>query len=306
MNKVVVVGSLSMDVTAFADALPGPGETVLGTRYETMPGGKGQNQAIAAARAGADTLMIGCVGRDAFGDEVADGLSREGISIDRLARVDGSTGIAHIRVNAAGQNDIVVVPLANSRLTPELVEEGLRGVGHRGDVLLLQLEVPFESVMRAVEVGNELGMRVILDPAPAPPTGALPAALWGGLYAVVPNESEAAAITGEDTSSDDGVLRAAAKLAEMGVENPLLTLGERGALLDGQLLRAPKVKAVDTTAAGDVFAGYLGAGLAEGQDLVGAIRSALAAGSLAVTKVGASASVPQRSEVDALLESSTP
>ena len=304
MNKVVVVGSLSMDVTAFADALPGPGETVLGTRYETMPGGKGQNQAIAAARAGADTLMIGCVGRDAFGDEIADGLSREGISIDRLARVDGPTGIAHIRVNAAGQNDIVVVPLANSRLTPELVEEGLRGVGHRGDVLLLQLEVPFESVMRAVEVGNELGMRVILDPAPAPPTGALPADLWGGLYAVVPNESEAAAITGEDTSSDDGVLRAAAKLAEMGVENPLLTLGERGALLDGQLLRAPKVKAVDTTAAGDVFAGYLGAGLAEGQDLVGAIRSALAAGSLAVTKVGASASVPQRSEVDAMLESS--
>lgn len=301
MSKVVVVGALTMDVTAFASPLPRPGETVLGTRFETIPGGKGANQAIAAARAGAETVIIGCIGTDVFGDQVWANLEAEGISTDAVRRVDDRTGVAHIRVDAAGQNDIVIVPLANAHLTPELVDEQLRAVARPGDVLLVQLEVPFPSVERAIATGKELGMRVVLDPAPAPAPGVLSDDIWRGLFAVAPNESEAAAITGQDTATVDGVGRAAQRFAEMGVEHVILTLGERGAWLAGEIFEAAKVEVVDTTAAGDVFAGYLGAAVAAGAPLDEALRLAMAAGSIAVTRVGASASVPQRAEVDAAL-----
>lgn len=301
MSRVVVVGALTMDVTAFAAALPRPGETVLGTRFETIPGGKGANQAIAAARAGADTVIIGCVGTDAFGDQVWANLEAEGISTEAVSRVEDRTGVAHIRVDAAGQNDIVIVPMANGHLTPERAEERLRAVAAAGDVLLVQLEVPFPTVERAIAVGKELGMRVILDPAPSPPPRALSGDVWRGLYAVTPNESEAAALTGQDTSTAVGLKAADEAFAEMGVENVLLTLGERGAWLAGEIVPADRVEVVDTTAAGDVFAGYLGAAIADGAELGDALRLAMAAGSLAVTRVGASASVPQRAEVDARL-----
>lgn len=301
MYKVVVVGALTMDVTAFASPLPGPGETVLGSRFETIPGGKGANQAIAAARAGAQTAIIGCIGTDQFGDQVWENLVRESISTAGLSRVEDRTGVAHIRVDAAGQNDIVIVPLANAHLTPELVEERLREVAAEGDVLLVQLEVPFETVERAVDTGKELGMRVILDPAPAPAPGTLTDGLWDGLYAVTPNESEAALVTGEDTTTVEGLRMAARRFEEMGVAHPILTLGERGSWLGGELFEAAQVEVVDTTAAGDVFAGYLGAALAGGASLPDALRLAMAAGSLAVTRIGASASVPRRDEVDAAL-----
>ena len=301
MSKVVVVGSLTMDVTAFASPLPRPGETVLGTRFETIPGGKGANQAIAAARAGAETVIIGCVGTDVFGDQVWANLESESISTDGLSRVEDRTGIAHIRVDAAGQNDIVIVPLANAHLSPELVDERLRAVAEAGDVLLVQLEVPLPTVERAIATGRELGIRVILDPAPAPAPGALPDDIWDGLYAVTPNESEAAAVTGEDTSTVKGVGVAADRFAQMGVDNVILTLGERGSWLGGRIFEAAKVDVIDTTAAGDAFAGYLGAALADGAILDDALRIAMAAGSLAVTKIGASASVPRRHEVDQML-----
>lgn len=301
MSKVVVVGSLTMDVTAFASPLPKPGETVLGTRFETIPGGKGANQAIAAARAGAETIIIGCIGTDAFGDQVWANLEAEGISTDGVSRVGDRTGVAHIRVDADGQNDIVIVPLANAHLTPELVDERLRAVAEADDVLLVQLEVPFPTVERAIATAKELGLRVILDPAPAPASGLLSDEVWDGLYAVTPNESEAAAVTGEDTSTDDGVSRAAKRLAGMGVANVILTLGHRGSWLGGRLYEAAQVEVVDTTAAGDAFAGYLGAALADGMTLDDALRLAMGAGSLAVTKIGASASVPQRADVEALV-----
>lgn len=298
MSKVVVVGSLTMDVTAFSSPLPRPGETVLGTRFETIPGGKGANQAIAAARAGAETTIIGCVGTDVFGDQVWANLEAEGISMAGVSRVDDRTGVAHIRVDANGQNDIVVIPLANGHLTPELVDEQLRAVATTGDVMLVQLEVPFPTVERAIATGKELGMRVILDPAPAPAPDDLSPGVWDGLFAVTPNESEAAAITGADTSTADGVRAAAEKFEEMGVHNVILTLGDRGSWLSPHLFEAAKVEVVDTTAAGDVFAGYLGAALVGGASLDDALRLAMAAGSLAVTRIGASASVPQRAEVD--------
>ncbi|MDO5676433.1 MAG: ribokinase [Propionibacteriaceae bacterium] len=302
MGKVIIVGSLTMDVTAFASPLPKPGETVLGTRFETIPGGKGANQAVAAARAGAQTVIIGCIGTDVFGDMVWANLETEGISTDGVSRVDDRTGVAHIRVDAAGQNDIVVVPLANGHLTPELADEQLRAVAQAGDVLLVQLEVPFPTVERAIATGKELGMRVILDPAPAPAADALTAEVWDGLFAVTPNEFEAAAITGADTDTREGLGQAAAAFTAMGVQNVLLTLGERGSYLDGELYAAAKVQVIDTTAAGDVFAGYLGAAVADGEPLSEALRTAMAAGSIAVTRVGASASVPYRDEVLAALQ----
>lgn len=306
MHKVVVVGSVTMDVTAFASPLPKPGETVLGTRFETIPGGKGANQAIAAARAGGSVAMIGCIGTDAFGDEVLANLEREGIDVAGVSRVDDRTGIAHIRVDSAGQNDIVVVPLANAHLTADYVTEQLPRVAAEGDVLLVQLEIPYPTVQAAIRVGQELGLRVVLDPAPAPAPGSLEADIWEGLFAVTPNESEAAAVAQTDTSDLAGVRGASDHFRDLGVANVILTLGERGSWVhgdgDGELLPASRVEVVDTTAAGDAFAGYLGAAIAGGASLSEAVRLAMAAGTLAVTRIGASASIPRTAEISEFLD----
>jgi ribokinase len=304
-GEVVVVGSISVDVTAFSQRLPAPGETVLGDSLTMVLGGKGSNQAVAAARAGARTSMVGCVGSDPFRDIALEGLLAEGIDASAVAVLDGATGVAHIRVDASGENDIVVVPLANARLTPEHVETALADVDEPGDaVLLLQLEVPHDAVRHAARLGWERGLTVVLDPAPAPTT-AFPEAFWGAIEVVTPNETEARLITGVAVTDADSAARAGRWFVDRGVVRAVVTLAGQGAVVvtsdDVTRLTPYPVQAVDTTAAGDAFAGHLGAALAAGLPWDAALRRAMAAGALAVTVVGASPSLPTAAAVDAFL-----
>lgn len=301
--KVVVVGSITADVTAFGHRLPVPGETVLGESFTLVLGGKGANQALAAARAGASSTMIGCVGDDLFRDIVFGGLRDGGVDTSAVATVSGPTGVAHIRVDiTTGQNDIVIVPLANSSLTPDLAERQLRAVARIGDVLLLQLEIPLETAVRAAVVGRELGMIVVLDPAPA---ATLPDEIWPVVDVVTPNEFEAAVLTGTTVSDVQSAEVAGRWFLDRGVHSALITLGEKGVVEVGkagvQSRSAPKVQVVDTTAAGDAFAGNLGAGLANGLAWDESVNRGIHAGALAVTVAGASTSLPTAHAVDAFI-----
>ncbi|RLV49954.1 ribokinase [Nocardioides mangrovicus] len=296
MGRVLVIGSITCDVTAFADRLPGRGETVLGRELTLVLGGKGANQAVAAARAGARTAMVGHVGRDPFAEIALAGLRDNGVETDQVTPVDGPTGVAHIRV-ADGENDIVIVPLANDHVDAARVDQAL-AQAEPGDVLLLQLEIPAATTAHAARAGHEAGLLVVLDPAPAVE---LPESVWADVDVVTPNETEAAAITGE-TDED----AAARWFLDRGVATVILTLGGHGVLMatSGGSRRhdAYEVEAVDTTAAGDAFTGTLGATLAAGTPLAEAVPRAMAAGALAVTKPGASPSLPSATEIDTFLE----
>jgi len=302
-DGVAVVGSISADLTVYASALPRPGETVIGDNFSMVLGGKGANQALAAVRAGAPTFMVGAVGDDQFGELTLATLNADGVDTSAVRVLPGSTGIAHIRVDtASGENDIVIVPEANHRLEPDAVEQSLRALRDRISVVLVQLESPLAVVHRVAEVCRSQGMRLILDPAPAQP---LPDAIWPGVFAVKPNETEAAIMTGQPVTDDSSAAAAARWFLDRGVEVAVITLGARGAIaVSGDAayeLPAFSVRAVDTTAAGDAFTGALGAALAGGAALPGALRRALAASALAVTVRGASPSLPTAAAVDAFL-----
>jgi ribokinase len=295
-NGVVVVGSITTDVTAFADRLPRPGETVLGEAVTLVLGGKGANQAVASAHFGAPTWMIGCVGDDPFATLATESLAGHGVHIDRVRRVPGPTGVAHIRVDASGQNDIVITPLANAQLDEAMVDAGLAELAPRAAVLLLQLEVRHEITVYAAGVGRRAGLRVVLDPAPA---AVLPPELWPDVDVVTPNESEAARITGVEVTDADSAERAARWFLDRGVGQAIITLGDKGAVsvdATGRTdLKAFDVDVVDTTAAGDAFTGTFGAAVALGR--ADALPLAMAAGALAVTKPGASPSLPTYDEI---------
>lgn len=302
-SKVVVVGSITADVTAFGNRLPVPGETVIGESFTLVLGGKGANQALAAARAGASSMMIGCVGDDLFRDLVLGGLRDGGVETSAVMTVPGPTGVAHIRVDVnTGQNDIVIVPLANSALTPDLAERLLRAVAGIGDVLLLQLEIPLETAFRVAQVGRELGMIVILDPAPA---ANLPNEIWSSVDVVTPNESEAAVLTGITVCDVESAAAAGRWFLDRGVHTALITLGEKGVVevseTGVQDRSTPVVPVVDTTAAGDAFGGNLGAGLANGLSWDESVTRGIHAGALAVTVAGASTSLPTAQAVDAFI-----
>jgi len=304
-SKVVVVGSITADLTAFGRRLPVPGETVIGQSFTLVLGGKGANQALAAARAGARSTMIGCIGDDLFRAIVLSGLRDGGVDTSSVTSVHGPTGVAHIRVdNTSGQNDIVIIPLANSSLTPDLAERKLRAVARRGDVLMLQLEIPLETAFRAAIVGHELGMTVILDPAPA---AILPDEIWPCIDVVTPNESEATVLTGIKVCDVESAAEVGRWFLERGVRAALITLGDKGIVQVNQAgvkgRSTPKVDVVDTTAAGDAFAGNLGAGLANGRPWDESVTRGIYAGALAVTVAGASTSLPTADDVDAFIKS---
>ncbi len=297
--SVIVVGSINVDVTVVADRMAQAGETITGTALETGLGGKGANQAAAAARAGAATTMIGCVGSDAFADVALDGLRDAGVDVAGVRAVEGGTGIAHIRV-AGGDNSIVVVPLANASLSVEQAHEAIDASD--ASVLLLQLEVDQQVVLAAAERAHARGIRVVLDPAPAAP---LPESIWQHVALVKPNEHEAGLLTGVEVTDAASAERAARWFLDRGVEAAIVTLGRAGAVLvdaDGaRSLAGHVVEAVDSTAAGDTFSGYLAAALADGGSLDDAARRAMAAAAISVTRVGATASIPSSDEVDAFL-----
>jgi len=301
MAQIAVVGSLNMDLIVRSPRIPRPGETILGGTFHTAPGGKGANQAVAAARLGGTVAMVGRVGSDAFGDQLLGSLAADGVDAAHVARDSAATGIALITVDDAGQNSIVVASGANAHLSPADVDGAASAIAAAG-VLLLQLESPPETALRAAELARAHGATVVLNPAPA---RALPDALLKLVDVLVPNESETSLLTGLPVGDVAQAEAAAEALLRLGVGAVILTLGARGALLAhaGGVEAVPPfpVTPLDTTAAGDAFLGALAVALAEGRPLAEAARWGNAAGALATTRLGAQPSLPTRQEIEDLV-----
>ncbi len=297
--KVVIVGSLNMDLVARAPRLPRAGETLAGDSFVTVPGGKGANQAVAAARLGAGVAMIGCVGDDAYGEQLRSALLAEGIDCQAVTAVAGeSTGVALIVVDDSSQNAIVIVAGGNGHVTSRVVDS-FDALLNQADVIICQLEVPMATVGHVLQRGHELGKTVILNPAPV--SGPLPAQWCAWIDYLIPNENEATALTGLPVDSVATADAAATALLASGVGKVIVTLGERGALFASRARSehfvAPKVQAVDTTAAGDTFVGGFAAALADGKSESDAIRFGQIAAALSVTRPGAQPSIPTFSDV---------
>jgi ribokinase len=297
--KVVIVGSLNMDLVTRAPRLPHGGETLAGHSFVTVPGGKGANQAVAAARLGASVAMIGCVGEDAYGEQLRQALLAEGIDCQGVTRVaDDSTGVAMIVVDDNSQNAIIIVAGANGHVSADVVDD-FDALLSQADVIICQLEVPMVTVGHVLKRGHELGKVVILNPAPA--SGPLPAEWYAWVSYLIPNESEATALTGLPVDSVASADTAATALLAAGVSKVIVTLGEHGALFASnavsQHFPAPKVKPLDTTAAGDTFVGGFAAALSEGKSESDAIRFGQIAAAISVTRSGAQPSIPTVSEV---------
>ncbi len=298
---VVVLGGINMDLVGATERMPAPGETVFGRSFHTAPGGKGANQAVAAARLGAEVRMVGRVGRDEFGPVLLEGMRREGIDVSGVATdPDNSSGIAMILLDGQKENYIVAIygaNLASDREQVKAVESALDGA----DVLLLQLEAPLAVAAEAARIAKGKGVRVVWDPAPALEMGKDAYALCDAL---TPNQVEAEFLSGIPVSDLDSARIAARKLVGEGVSACVITMAEAGAYYatqrDEELIPPFDVKVTDTVAAGDAFSAGLGVALAEGRSLGEAIKYASAAGALAVTKRGAQEAMPYRREVDAL------
>lgn len=298
-RPVLVIGSLNMDLVATCARLPAPGETVAGTSFAALPGGKGANQAVAAARLGARVFMAGSVGTDAFGASLRAGLVAEGIDTAHLAAVPGPTGTALIAVDAAGANQIVVVPGANAATGPALIDRALGSVPGPG-ILMLQHEIPPAAVAHALRAGRAAGWFVLLNPAPA---RAIPTELMDAIDLIAPNETEAAHLLCHELRTAEEAAAGARALVAAGARAALITLGAAGAVYadaGGVRVQAPvAVRAVDTTGAGDAFLGALASVLAAGGRIDEAMGFAAAAAALSVTRPGAQASLPARGDVEA-------
>ena len=296
---VLVVGSLNMDLVVRMPRIPRPGETLLGGVFKTFPGGKGSNQAVAAARLGARVTMIGCVGSDAFGREMLAMLAAEGIDHTYVrAHPDLATGVALIQVDDQGQNSIAVASGANLALTVEDVENAIRFIDDF-DVLVMPLETTIETIHTAAQMASQRGAKVLLNPAPAQ---VLDRSLLELVDVLLPNEYEIALMTGLPPLKSDAEMRsAAAKLLDLGLKNLIITRGSQGATLYEKYtesnISAFPVQVVDTTAAGDCFVGALAVALCERKTLASASEFASAAAALSVTRVGAQPSLPRREEV---------
>lgn len=308
MSSVVcVIGSSNTDMVIKGDKLPAPGETVLGGTFLMNPGGKGANQAVAAARLAASTestrvTFVANVGNDIFGRQALQQFEREGIQADYVTTdADEPSGVALIGVDSRGENCIMVASGANARLGQAQVALALKAeTNPAATVVLLQLETPIPTVAYAIQQSYERGMRVVLNPAPAQ---VLDSVVLACLHVITPNETEAEWLTGVRVTDETTAQQAAKRLHEVGVPNVVITLGARGAYLStptgASLIAAPPVTAVDTTAAGDCFNGALAVAIAEGHDLPIAVAFACKAASISVTRMGAQASLPHRHEVDA-------
>lgn len=302
MNQLVVLGSVNADHVLQVPTFPRPGETLHGRNYQVIPGGKGANQAVAAARLTADIGFIACVGDDAFGIESCERFKLDGMDIRGVkVQADCPTGIAMIQVSDHGENSICLSAEANDRLTAEAIEDDLPSI-RAASYLLMQLETPIDGIIKAAQVAKQAKTNVVLNPAPA---RELPSSLLSCVDVITPNETEAQVLTGITVTDDASAQQAATVLHQQGIEIVIITLGAKGVWLSengrGQLIPGFRVSATDTTAAGDTFNGAFVTGLLENMPLESAIKFAHAAAAISVTRFGAQTSIPTRQEVDEFL-----
>ncbi|MDW0116515.1 ribokinase [Sporosarcina thermotolerans] len=293
-SKITVIGSINMDLVTSTSRIPKVGETLLGDSFHTIPGGKGANQAVAAARLGAEVTMIGAVGDDSFGETVVNNLTSHGINTEDIIRIkDCSTGIASITVSDR-DNSIIVVPGANDHITLDIIEQNEDKIKN-SDILLLQLEIPLESVIRAVQLAKKHNTLTILNPAPI---RKLPMELLEMVDYLTPNEHEQTLLFGSTGGTE--------KEVEMLKEKCIVTKGSKGVMLyhNGDCLEIPsiQVEAVDTTGAGDSFNGALAFSLCAGTKIEDGCRFANVVGAISVTKLGAQTGMPSIKEVDEFLQ----
>ena len=298
--RICVVGSSNTDMVVKSDRIPAVGETVTGGTFVMAAGGKGANQAVAAARLGAEVTFVAKVGSDVFGDQAIGGYRKEGIVTDFILHDPANaTGVALILVDGKGENLISVASGANHALSPADVEQAAEAI-RSADVVVLQLECRLETVMRAAELAAAAGVRVILDPAPAP-DGPLPEALLRCVTCIKPNETEAERLTGVKVTDQASAVEAARRLLAAGARQAIITLGAQGAVVvescdTVEQVASPRVEAIDSTAAGDCFSGALACGMGQGKPLAEAARWAAVAASLSVTRLGAQPSLPTTAE----------
>jgi ribokinase len=304
MNKpdILVVGSSNTDMIIQLDKIPVPGETVIGGEFFIAAGGKGANQAVAAARAGGNVTLISCVGKDMFGDQAIDGFIADGLNVKYIKKVENvASGVALIFVDKSGENSIAVASGANAQLVPDDLD-ALKLVFSKAQILIMQLETPIDTVTRAAQMACVAGVKVILNPAPAQH---LDDDLLKLISILTPNETEAEILTNIKVDDESSAQKAAGALLDKGIEAVLITLGARGAFYASgdrsKLIPGFQVNAVDTTAAGDTFNGALAVALGEKKPFDEAIRFANAAAALSVTKLGAQPSAHLREEIDAFM-----
>lgn len=301
-KKILVIGSSNTDMVIHTPHLPRPGETVAGGTFFMNPGGKGANQAVAAARLGGNVTFICKTGNDIFGHQSQQLFEEEDINTSYiLSDNKAPSGVALIFVDDNAENCIAVAPGANASITPDDIKLSEIAI-EKTDILLMQLEIPLESVMCAARLAYEKGNKIILNPAPAPSPGILNSELLQYIHLIVPNETEAEIISGINITDIASAIAAARKINEMGAQNVIITLGNKGAILCNEtteeLVPAIHVKAVDTTAAGDCFCGALAQAIAENRKLIDAVKFATKSAAISVMRRGAQSSAPYRSEVD--------
>jgi len=307
MSKFIyVIGSANTDMVVKGKRLPSPGETIIGGTFLMNAGGKGANQAVAAARLGGKVSFVACLGNDVFGRESILQLQTENISTEFVQiSNDHPSGVALINVDEKGENSIVVAPGANSQLTKEHVSKALHSI-KEPSVMVIQLEIPMETVDYAIREGYKNKCKVILNPAPA---ASIAEDLYSMLYLITPNESEAELLTGIHVEDGITARQAAAVLHLKGVPQVIITLGAKGAFISTpriqKMVQAPVVTAADTTAAGDCFNGAVAVALADGKEIEEAVSWACQAASISVTKIGAQASMPTLSEVSLAMSQSS-
>jgi len=301
MNKLVVIGSLNMDIVSRIEQFAKAGETIHSSHLAYFPGGKGANQAVAAARFGADCTMIGAVGSDGFADQLIEQLQSGGVHTEHVLRMEGPSGTAFIMVNESGENIIVVSEGSNGKLSPQAVDKHIPW--EQAYAVLLQNEIPWETTCHIIASAKQANVPVWLNPAPA---RSIPAELWGDIDTFIMNETEAALITGMPVHHAESAKAAAELLIKRGAKQVIVTLGEQGCIytnVEGEhiSLKAYNVQAVDTTAAGDTFIGVYAAARHKGETVEAALSYAVAASALAVTQHGAQASIPTKQQVDAFI-----
>ncbi|WP_195334924.1 ribokinase [Paraclostridium bifermentans] len=298
MKKICVIGSLNMDLVVNVDNMPKKGQTLIGSDFKEVPGGKGANQAVAMARLGGDVTMIGKVGTDSFGQTLIDALKNDNVNTTYVHKEDGPTGVAMITVDKNAENSIVVAPGANFKVKENDIDKNIDAIKN-SDIVVVQLETPLETIKYALKSAKELGKYTILNPAPAVK---LEDSIIANVDLLTPNETELEILSGVSINCEDDILKAAQTMIEKGVKELIVTLGSKGSLYINKEIsmfkKSYKVDAVDTTAAGDSYTGALSVAFSKGENIEVAMDFASRVGALCVTKEGAQSSLPTLEEVE--------